>query len=131
MHSFKTGSAGIHRKIIAERSRGLLVSPLTLNPSLFIYSICSNLHARDELRFFMVVEHVNGKKMGKVMLYALSTCGWCARTKELLRTLGVDFDYTYVDLLEGKEQDDAMNEVEKWNPKGSFPTLVILSLIHI
>ncbi len=32
---------------------------------------------------------------------------------------------SYVDLLEGKEQDDAMNEVEKWNPKGSFPTLVI------
>ncbi len=37
----------------------------------------------------------------------------------------MEFDYTYVDLLEGKEQDDAMNEVEKWNPKGSFPTLVI------
>jgi glutaredoxin-like protein NrdH len=73
----------------------------------------------------MVVEHVNGKKKGKVMLYALSTCGWCARTKELLRELGVDFDYTYVDLLEGQEQDQAINEVERWNPKGSFPTLVI------
>ena len=73
----------------------------------------------------MVVEHVNGKKKGKVMLYALSTCGWCARTKELLRTLGVEFDYVYVDMLDGKEQDEAMNEVEKWNPKGSFPTLVI------
>jgi glutaredoxin-like protein NrdH len=73
----------------------------------------------------MGIEHVNGKKKGKIILYALSTCGWCARTKELLRELGVDFDYTYVDLLEDKEQDDAMNEVEKWNPKGSFPTLVI------
>ena len=40
-------------------------------------------------------------------------------------TLGVEFDYVYVDLLDGKEQDDIMNEVEKWNPKGSFPTLVI------
>jgi glutaredoxin-like protein NrdH len=73
----------------------------------------------------MVVEHVNGKKKGKIMLYALSTCGWCARTKDFLRKLGVEFDYTYVDLLEGKEQDDVMNEVEKWNPNGSFPTLVI------
>jgi glutaredoxin-like protein NrdH len=97
----------------------------------FLYSIYSNLHAQDNGCFFMVVEHVNGKKMGKVMLYALSTCGWCARTKELLRTLGVDFDYTFVDLLEGKEQDDAMNEVEKWNPKGSFPTLVIRDTIGI
>ena len=73
----------------------------------------------------MGIEHVDGKKKGKIMLYALSTCGWCSRTKDLLRELGVDFDYTYVDLLEGKEQDDAMNEVERWNPKGSFPTLVI------
>lgn len=73
----------------------------------------------------MAIEHVNGKKTGKIMLYALSTCGWCARTKELLRTLGVDFDYLYVDLLEGKEQEDAMHEIEKWNPRCSFPTLVI------
>ena len=37
--------------------------------------------------------------------------------KRIVTKLGVDFDYTFVDLLEGKEQDDAMNEVEKWNPK--------------
>jgi len=73
----------------------------------------------------MGIEHVNGEKKGKVMLYALSTCGWCAKTKDLLRELGVEFDYLYVDLLEGQEQDTAMSEVEKWNPKGSFPLLVI------
>lgn len=59
------------------------------------------------------------------MLYALSTCGWCAKTKDLLREMGVAFDYTFVDLLEGKEQDDAITRVEKFNPSGSFPTLVI------
>jgi glutaredoxin len=73
----------------------------------------------------MAVEHVNGKNRGKIMLYALSTCGWCAKTKELLRQIGVEFDYAYVDLLEGTEQDEAMNTVEKFNPSGSFPTLVI------
>jgi glutaredoxin len=73
----------------------------------------------------MVTEHVAGKNRGTVMLYALSTCGWCARTKDLLKELGVAFDFTFVDLLEGKEQDEAMDQVEKWNPKGSFPTLVI------
>jgi glutaredoxin len=77
------------------------------------------------MRFFMTIEHVDGKNKGKVMLYALSTCGWCAKTKELLRGLGIAFDYMYVDLLEGKEQDDAMDQVEKFNPGGSFPTLVI------
>lgn len=73
----------------------------------------------------MTAEHVDGKNKGTVMLYALSTCGWCARTKDLLRQMGVAFDYTFVDLMEGKEQDDAMNTVEKYNPSGSFPTLVI------
>ena len=73
----------------------------------------------------MGAEHVNGKEKGTVMLYALSTCGWCNRTKELLREIGIAFDYTYVDLLEGKEQDEAMTAVERFNPSGSFPTLVI------
>jgi glutaredoxin-like protein NrdH len=73
----------------------------------------------------MAVEHVDGKDKGKVMLFALSTCGWCGKTKDLLRQMGVRFDYVFVDLLEGNEQDDAMNTVEKFNPPGSFPTLVI------
>jgi len=73
----------------------------------------------------MVVEHVDGKKKGTVMLYALSTCQWCNKTKELLQELGVEFDYQYVDLIDGKEQDEALTALEKFNPKGSFPTLVI------
>ena len=73
----------------------------------------------------MTVEHVNGRKVGDLMLYALSTCQWCNKTKELLRDLGVDFNFVYVDLLEGEEQDMALLEMERWNPRGSFPTLVI------
>lgn len=73
----------------------------------------------------MAVEHVSGKNKGTVMLYALSTCGWCNKTKELLRQMGVEFSFVYVDLLDGAEQDDAMDAVERWNPSGSFPTLVI------
>ena len=73
----------------------------------------------------MTVEHVNGRNVGDLMLYALSTCQWCNKTKELLRDLGVDFNFVYVDLLEGKDQDKALTELERWNPRGSFPTLVI------
>ncbi|NLD57158.1 MAG: glutaredoxin family protein [Methanomicrobiales archaeon] len=73
----------------------------------------------------MATEHVDGKDKGNVVLYALSTCGWCGKTKELLRQMGIAFDFVYVDLLEGSEQDDAITQVEKYNPAGSFPTLVI------
>jgi glutathione S-transferase len=42
-----------------------------------------------------------------------------------MRELGIAFDYSFVDLLDGQEQNDAMDQVEKFNPSGSFPTLVI------
>ena len=70
-------------------------------------------------------EHVEGENKGKIMLYALSTCGWCRKTKELLNELGVEYEYIYVDLLEDEDADTAMDEVKKWNPRCSFPTLVI------
>jgi len=69
--------------------------------------------------------HVPGEDRGRIMLYALSTCGWCARTKDLLTDLGVEFSYLYVDQLEGEERDLVVREVERWNPRLSFPTVVI------
>ena len=71
------------------------------------------------------MQHVPGVDRGRVMLYALSTCGWCARTKELLTDLGVGLSYIYVDLLSGEERDRVVREVERWNPRLSFPTVVI------
>lgn len=70
------------------------------------------------------IKHVPGKDRGKIMLYALSTCIWCRKTKELLEKLGVEFDYIYVDLLEGTDKEKIRKEVEKWNPACSFPTIV-------
>lgn len=73
----------------------------------------------------MVKKHVKGEKKGDFFLYALSTCGWCRKTKELLQSLNVDFYYIDVDLLSGKEQDEIMEDLKKWNPRCSFPSLVV------
>jgi glutaredoxin-like protein NrdH len=73
----------------------------------------------------MVIEHVAGKNKGTVMLYALSTCGWCRMTRELLTNLGIEFSYVYVDLLTGDELSQVTAELRKYNTKNSFPTLVI------
>ncbi|MDD4859803.1 MAG: glutaredoxin family protein [Dehalococcoidales bacterium] len=73
----------------------------------------------------MAVEHVAGKNVGHIMLYALSTCGWCKKTRELLQELGVAYDYEYIDLLQGETREKARQSVMKWNPACSFPTLVI------
>jgi glutaredoxin-like protein NrdH len=73
----------------------------------------------------MVIEHVNGTNKGTVMLYALSTCGWCRMTRELLSNMGVEFSYVYVDLLSGDELSQVTGDLRKFNTKNSFPTLVI------
>ena len=73
----------------------------------------------------MKIEHVKGKNKGKVMLYALSTCVWCKKTRELLNELGVEYYYVYVDLLQGNYKEKAIGDVKKLNPRCSFPTIVI------
>ena len=60
-----------------------------------------------------------------VMLYALSTCGWCKRTKRFLDENDVEYDLVYVDLLKGEEKEQVLDEVRKWNPRTTFPTIVI------
>ena len=73
----------------------------------------------------MTAEHVPGRDAGQVMLYALSTCVWCKKTRHLLDELGVAYTCEYVDLLDGSEKARTMNIVHKWNPQGGFPTLMI------
>lgn len=71
------------------------------------------------------MQHVDGKNKGKVVLYALSTCGWCKKTRMLMEDLGVEYDYIYVDLLEGEERQEIIAQIKKWNPQLSFPTIVL------
>jgi glutaredoxin-like protein NrdH len=60
-----------------------------------------------------------------VLFYGLSTCIWCKRTRQFLESNDVAFDVVYVDLLQGAEREAAVEQVRRWNPSVSFPTLVI------
>lgn len=71
------------------------------------------------------IKHVDGQDKGKIMVYALSTCAWCKRAKKLLNDLNVAYDYIDVDLEDDEEQDRLDAIIEKFNPYGSFPTIVI------
>ena len=73
----------------------------------------------------MKISHIAGKNKGKIILYTLSTCIWCKKTKQLLNSLGVAYEYIDVDLLMGEEKEKIVKEQEKWNPLCSYPTLVI------
>lgn len=60
-----------------------------------------------------------------IKMYSLSTCGHCKATKRFLNDCMVKYEFTDVDLLEGEERAAILEEVRKWNPNCSFPTVII------
>jgi glutaredoxin-like protein NrdH len=71
------------------------------------------------------MKHIKGDQKGNIVLYALSTCQWCRKTKDLLKNLNIDYYYVDVDMTEGKEREELLGELKKYNPDCSFPTIVI------
>jgi glutaredoxin len=68
---------------------------------------------------------VPGKKKGDIFLFAISTCGWCRKTKNLFNELGLEYSYIDVDLLDPQAKREVVEEVARWNPSTSYPTIVI------
>jgi len=65
----------------------------------------------------------NSKK--DVQVYSLSTCSHCKSVKKLLAECTVHYDFVDVDLLEGEERKAILEDVKKFNPRCSFPTIII------
>jgi glutaredoxin-like protein NrdH len=64
-------------------------------------------------------------EQGPVKIYTLSTCSHCKATKRFLGECGIQFDFTDVDKLDGEERQAILAEVRKFNPRCSFPTIII------
>jgi glutaredoxin len=45
--------------------------------------------------------------------------------KNLLHDMGVGYEYIDVDTLPTEEKDVVKQEIKRWNPDGSYPTIVI------
>ena len=60
-----------------------------------------------------------------IKIYSLSTCSHCKSTKKFLDDCTVMYDVVDVDLLEGEERKAILEDVKKFNPKCSFPTIII------
>jgi glutaredoxin len=60
-----------------------------------------------------------------VKLYTLSTCIHCKAAKKFLEDCGVKYDFQDVDLCSGEEQSALLEELRKFNPGCTFPTIII------
>jgi len=75
----------------------------------------------------MEMNQIDGNNRGEITLFTLSTCIWCKKTKALLREMAVAYKFVDVDLLEGAEKEKALDELKRFNPLCSFPSLVVNS----
>lgn len=66
-----------------------------------------------------------GPDMHSVEFYGLSTCIHCRHCREFLEKNNISFDAHYIDLAEGQERERLLEQVRKYNPRISFPTVVI------
>ena len=56
-----------------------------------------------------------------VKMFTLSTCSHCMGAKRFFDDAGIAYDFTDVDLL----GPDALEEMKKYNPGCTFPTIII------
>jgi glutaredoxin len=73
----------------------------------------------------MEMNRIDGKDRGDVTLFTLSTCIWCKKTKALLQEMAVAYRFVDVDLLDGAQREKALEELKRFNPLCSFPSLVV------
>ena len=66
-----------------------------------------------------------------VKIYTLSTCSHCKATKKLLDECSVKYEFTDVDMLSGEEKIAIIDEIKKFNPECSFPTIIIGDVVII
>jgi glutaredoxin len=72
-----------------------------------------------------MVKVIGKKRNHKVFMYAISTCAWCKRTKQLLKDNNVEFEYVDVDLCSDEDQEKIEREITKRGGRLSYPTLIV------
>ena len=61
----------------------------------------------------------------QVLLYALSTCGWCKMTKAFLVDKSIQYEYVDVDKLEHADKELVNKDIKSRGGRIAFPTIII------
>ena len=61
----------------------------------------------------------------KVLLYAISTCGWCRRAKNTLKEMDVEYEYVDVDLCSREDREQIRQDILSRGGRLAYPTIII------
>jgi glutaredoxin-like protein NrdH len=74
----------------------------------------------------MQLTKVQGEnKQHKVLMYAISTCGWCKRAKRTLSDMNVEYEYIDIDLCSPEEKEEVRADISKRGGHHLYPTIII------
>lgn len=66
-----------------------------------------------------------GRKVADIEMFALSTCPYCHKALEYLNEHDIEYDYIFVDEVPQDEITEVEQEISKYNPDLTFPTIVV------
>jgi glutaredoxin-like protein NrdH len=72
-----------------------------------------------------IVKVLGGNNKHKVLLYALSTCIWCRRTKQFLKDNDIEYEYVDVDLASKEDKDEIRKNIQNRGGSLAFPITII------
>lgn len=73
----------------------------------------------------MKFTHRQGKDCGKIIFFAISTCIWCKKTKKLLDSHNIAYDYIDVDLAPREVRQQVKAEMKKWGDEVRYPFIIV------
>ena len=65
-----------------------------------------------------------------VKIFSLSTCSHCKSVKRLLDECTIQYEFTDVDLLKGKERTAILEDVKKFNPNCEISSFIFQRYAH-
>ena len=69
---------------------------------------------------------VSGRKnKHQVLVYAISTCGWCKRAKKFLMDNDVEYEYIDIDLATNEDKEKIKKDITTRGGPLAYPTLII------
>lgn len=67
----------------------------------------------------------------KVLMYAISTCGWCKQAKKFLGDNKIEYEYVDIDLRSREDRERIRKDILSRGGRLSYPTIIIDSTILI